>query len=540
MERLRFAPVIRVSSDKQKKKGESLKTQEAQIRSYVDILKGEIPDYCWGYMGQEHATPNQERALLDQLLADATKDLYDAVIVVDASRWSRDNLKNKQGLRILLENNKRFFVGTMEFDLRNPEHQFYLGVAAEIGELQARQQAQKSIINKANRAKAGRPASGRLPYGRTWSVAEGWGVDFVKKEGIEQAARRYLAGEGIPQIAASMGMNASVLHKIITKRAGTDWPCKFLNPQTRQHEAVIMQVPPLLDDDTIAKIHERVRTNKTYTRGNTKYLHLLRGHVYCRKCGYAMASFRNYRNQDYYRHSKYGQCAGLHKFIPAPLLENTVLVRLVETFGDSELIAAAVARAIPDMEQRAQLQAEHDKLTNEKRKKERALDRLVTAVANGELKSDDIIKQRASIDSTMQAIQFRLSAIENALAHIPDPKKIRGSAKWAAGVVGNLTRDPKIIFKRDYKWKRNLIEKAFSGVDRQGNRLGVYVDYVNGHWEFELRGEFFTTVSGLPLNDDELVQAFHIDPDTYDEDLAYVKSNMLKKLNAYHQFRLHQ
>lgn len=83
---LRFAPIIRVSTEGQEKKGESLRTQTKQIQQYVQSLGGHIPENCWDYLGQEHATPNQERDKLDKLLEDSQHDLFDAVIVCDASR----------------------------------------------------------------------------------------------------------------------------------------------------------------------------------------------------------------------------------------------------------------------------------------------------------------------------------------------------------------------------------------------------------------------------------------------------------------------
>lgn len=43
-------------------------------------------------------------------MADASKDLFDAVIVFDPSRWSRDNKLNKEGLNILRKNSIRFFL----------------------------------------------------------------------------------------------------------------------------------------------------------------------------------------------------------------------------------------------------------------------------------------------------------------------------------------------------------------------------------------------------------------------------------------------
>src|SRR5210317_1790193 len=120
--RLRFAPLIRVSTEKQAEKGESLKTQRQQIIAAVESLGGTIPDYCWDYSGQEHATPAQERKKLNKLLADSSKKLFDAIIVSDPSRWSRDNLNSEQGLLTLQQNEIKFFVLRSEYNLYEPQH----------------------------------------------------------------------------------------------------------------------------------------------------------------------------------------------------------------------------------------------------------------------------------------------------------------------------------------------------------------------------------------------------------------------------------
>ena len=130
--KLRFAPLVRVSTEKQEKQGESLNTQKKQIQEYVKTLTGVIPKVCWKYSGQEHATPDQERQNLDRLLEDSGKGLFDAVMVCDASRWSRDNAKSKAGLEILKRNGIKFYVGTTEFDLFLPQATLFLGMATEM------------------------------------------------------------------------------------------------------------------------------------------------------------------------------------------------------------------------------------------------------------------------------------------------------------------------------------------------------------------------------------------------------------------------
>ena len=46
---LRFAPIIRVSTEKAEKRGESLQVQKDTIIHIIETLEGTIPDYCWKY-----------------------------------------------------------------------------------------------------------------------------------------------------------------------------------------------------------------------------------------------------------------------------------------------------------------------------------------------------------------------------------------------------------------------------------------------------------------------------------------------------------
>ncbi len=92
---IRFAALVRVSTEKQEKHGESLRTQRSDIQRAIGQLEGTIAQW---YGGREHATPGWEREQLDRLLADARTGKFDAVIVTHPDRWSRDNAKSEQGL----------------------------------------------------------------------------------------------------------------------------------------------------------------------------------------------------------------------------------------------------------------------------------------------------------------------------------------------------------------------------------------------------------------------------------------------------------
>ena len=120
-------------------------------------------------------------------------------------------------------------------------------------------------------------------------------------------------------------------------------------------------------------------------------------------------------------------------------------------------------------------------------------------------------------DTSLSTSSDRITAIETELSSIPDLDRVKKSSYWAGKVIRNATKNNlKIIFKRDFQWKRKLVEHAFNGMDSEGKRLGVYLDYVDvdvdvdvdGQWLFEVRGLVETTVKVLPLSDDELIESF--------------------------------
>jgi DNA invertase Pin-like site-specific DNA recombinase len=287
--KLRFAPLIRVSTEKQEQQGESLNSQKKQILQSIEYLNGTIPKRCWKYSGQEHATPDQEREKLSKLLDDSGKGIFDAVIVCDASRWSRDNKKSKDGLEILRKNGIRFFIGNTEYDLYNPEQSFFLGMSAEIGEFQANQQTFKSLINRIERAKRNIPAAGKLPFGRTYDrKTHIWGIDPEKKRQIEYAANQYLNGESLAAVAKKLNMNHPNLAKLLRERSGDKWSIEFKNDKFNVHETVTLTIPPLLPQDTIDAIHAKARANQTFTHGQRIHKYLLGRMIFCGHCGFAL------------------------------------------------------------------------------------------------------------------------------------------------------------------------------------------------------------------------------------------------------------
>src|SRR5262245_49695272 len=142
---LRFASLIRVSSEAQERQGESLLVQRKANEHSVARLGATIVET---YGGQEHATPGWEKVEVNRLITDAGRGKFDPMIVAYDNRWSRDNAKSKEGLEAFRKAGIRFFVGTQERNLYSPTDCLFLGMSAEIGEFLASQQSMLSVLSR--------------------------------------------------------------------------------------------------------------------------------------------------------------------------------------------------------------------------------------------------------------------------------------------------------------------------------------------------------------------------------------------------------
>ena len=313
---------------------ECIAAEGGDIERSAEALNGKV--VAW-YGGQEHATPGYEKKELDRLLHDTPRDKFDGVIVAYADRWSRDNSKSREGLKVFKDHGIRFFVGTSEYDLFNPEHRLMLGMSAEFGEFQASQQKKKSLLSRIERAEKGWPACGKLPFGRTFDdQTKKWGIIKAKQKMMRDVAKRYLAGESLGNLAKEYGVNHTSLHKTLMHRCGTEWIQGFHSNELNIHKEVPTTIPALLPPATIRACLQRAERNKTFERGKDKHKYLLGRVVYCDHCGYSMSSQTNHNGSRYYRHRSGIECAkqGNKAWVNADDLEAVVFRHLFDCFGN--------------------------------------------------------------------------------------------------------------------------------------------------------------------------------------------------------------
>lgn len=488
---LRFAALIRVSTEKQERKGESLRTQTGQVEVAVESLSGKI---VTRYAGQEHATAGWERQQLDKLLADAAKSRrpFDAVIVADPSRWSRDNVASETGLTTLRDAGIRFYVLTTEYDLFDPQARLFLALSSSIGAYHASTQKQKSLLNRIARAKRGIPTGGKIPFGRAFNKETGnWSVDDAKAAMIRDVAERYLAGDPLPKLAKKHGVNHSNLCKLLRERCGEEWSIDFRADDLNIRETVAIRIPRLLPEATIRAVRARLEANRTYLHGAPKHHYLLAGRVFCAECGYALFGQVNPNGRRYYRHARrqdrVRDCSIRPRpWVRADLIEGVVVRDLFQTFANPAALERAMKSAVPDsdklLKQRERIEGELSKLDRARGRVLNLIEKDAITDAQAEAKLNDIKGREAELRSELDRLAV-------ALADVPDAESVRyfieriGQDIVLLDEAGNPCaggNDLGSYLAMDAADRRELVRVAFDGVLADGRPAGVYLTPAGG------------------------------------------------------------
>lgn len=512
--KLRFGILIRVSTEKQAARGESLKTQQRQIESAVEGHDGQITKR---YVGQEHATAGYERRLLDQLLGEAQKERkpFDAVMVADASRWSRDNVANETGLDILRDNGVRFFVLGMEFDLFDPMHRYMLSSQATLNQMVAKLRKQKSILSCIHRAKrTGAPTGGKVPYGRIWNKEkERWEIDKEKQAILVDVAKRYLAGESMPKLAEEYGINHAFLHKTITKRSGDTHVITWDIPDLNIKEEVVIKVPPLLPASTIKRILKKAEANRTYQHGQAKYPYLLAGYVFCSGCEYSLHSQTNHQQTQYYRHSRLPRARDCdldpRPWVRADELEDAVIRLLFDTFGNPAAVERAMEEAVPNLEKIKEFRERHDRLNDELAKVERSRNTILKLITREKLSEQQAEEQLDELNQRESNLSEQMHALADSLDNSPSPEQIKATADEVVRRFTKVSTARRRAVARaaqtDFDamtWddKRALVEMVFNGRTPEGRPFGIYVESIEGQKKRRRKQWAFQLIGIAPLN----------------------------------------
>lgn len=497
-QKLIFAPLIRVSTERQKKRGESLLTQRAQLELAIEKLGGKI--FKW-YSGQEHATPEQERKILGDLISDAKEKKFNAVIICDLSRWSRDNKRSKEDLETLKKNRIKFYVGSKEIDLYNPEQSFMIGIGVEVNEYFAREQAYKSIINRIERAKKGFPACGKRPYGRIFDKEKmTWDVDQLKKRKLEEIVKVYLEENiNFLELGRRFGMNGSNLDKLLTKRSGDTWEQRFRSKAHNIDETVSTKVPRLLEEEVIQKFKNKAHSRKSHNHGMYKYEYLFNRIIFDAETGLSLTGTPNAKGQRYY---KPYQGSNAHRYmINADILEKAVTNEFFEVLGTTQSLQEAVFDGNPVGKIAEELKEKEIKIQNELRSIDKKIENATKAIIDFVGEEFEVFSQKMKpeiklLEQKKKDFEFQRQVIHNQISTLPTDSEIKMIKKWS----GLLARQKESYFSSGLAFenlsfleKKKVILHFFGGKDETRKKFGIYVKFLGGNprkYSFKAYGRF--------------------------------------------------
>lgn len=515
---LRFAAIIRVSTERQAEEGESLRTQLAQLERDVVHLGGTIAGW---YGGQEHATPGHEKAEIDRLLTDAMAGKFDAVIVAHADRWSRDNTKSREGLEVFKDHSIRFFIGTTESDLFNPDHAMFLGLSAVIGQYLAHNQTKKSILNRIERAKRNIPSGGQLPYGRTFDKdLKTWSIIPEKQQVFEEMARRYLAGESLEALDKLLDFEHGNFYTILRKSAGSKYSIRFRSKEFKIDETVELAIPPLLSDDLIQAVIRKIEDQKPITRrrGQAKHQAVFGGLVFCQHCGTTMTPHENVKGLRYYHHRVEVTCThpGPKATVRADNLEDAVLRELFDCFGNPVAVQRAVQAAMPNLDKINQDRERLKRLAGELAKVEASRNRVVDAIADGLLTRDQAKVKLTKLSDQETALREELDKVESTLANVPTVEDIKSDAKKVSAKWRLFLKTTCINNRFDemtWEERRKLALMVFSGRSPEGKRHGIYIEWIPGQEKRKQKRFRYWLIGRLIHQTGTIPSMWYIDPE---------------------------
>ena len=364
-EKMRFAPLIRVSGDEQEKTGKGLEGQKEDIINSVEMLNGVIPkNIGFKYCGQEHATVEYERKKFDELLKDCEKDLFDAVMVNDPSRWSRAVGKSEHGIEVFKKNKIRLFINTMEYNLYDPNAANYFESQVLAAKHQASLMAYKILKSKIKRAEDGIcvvtwPPGREKERDQKGNVVKN-GDLIIKKEyqkrlqrAVDLMRERKYAFRDICRI---VNFEESWLRRILPKpdKMGDHFYQESNSKKFNIFKKIKTPCPRLLSDDDIEFAKDYFKSNKTAVfRRKKGRKYLLSGMVLCGECKRALIGGDSHRVKQRYYHIKKmlkekKSCSKHGYSILAEQLEDIILASIYRRIGDKTGFEQAVENAFPN------------------------------------------------------------------------------------------------------------------------------------------------------------------------------------------------
>ncbi len=492
----RVAVYGRVSTARQEEE-ETIKTQLVATREFAaekayTIIQEYIDE---GWSGTILARPQ-----LDQLRADASKGLWDAVLIYDPDRLARRYFFQELVMDELREQGIETLFVTVA-PSKNHEDQLMYGVRGVFAEYERMKITERFRLGRVRKAKEGHIVTSRSAYGYKLITRKGklGDPDFVQThyEIDETEARvvsmifswiaddrlttrqvvKRLQKEGILPRRSKRGVwSTSTLNTLLRNKTyigeahyASSYAVVPLRPRVKEgykkvkktsrkmrpeEEWIKIPTPPLLSEDLFERTQKQLKINYELAQRNRKNEYLLSGKIKC-VCGNSRAG----EGPQHGKHLYYRCTARVHAYplppecqergINARIADGLVWSKVAEFMSSPELITKQAERWMDSRTTKATNTAiDIEPLQKEVAKLEKQEARYVNAYGEGVLSLEKLRELTQPIKEQIASLKGQIAKAEIASAEqIPSQvltkKEVKEFAERAATKLSNLSFESK-------------------------------------------------------------------------------------------------
>lgn len=293
---MKAAIYARVSTDEQAKKY-SIPAQLELLRSFAQANNYEI---FKEYIDKGESGTLSERPELQELLNDATRGMFKAVLVYRIDRFFRDTRKLLNTVDELTKVGVSFKSITEPFDTSNPVGNFMVSLLGSVAQLERDTFIERSRMGMVKSARSGHILTGNCRYGYTYNREKlCYEVNEEEAEVVREIFRLYTEeGSSVAKVARRLndfGYRTRTGLRWTNDRVHNALVCPVYygkwHYQTKYHpEPIEVNVPPLIDRALFDRAQRLLKERRIYSERNTKNQYLLSHLIHCGICGRSMTA----------------------------------------------------------------------------------------------------------------------------------------------------------------------------------------------------------------------------------------------------------
>ena len=297
---MKAAEYARYSTDRQQRN--SIEYQLTAIREYC---RKEGITICATYTDEAETATNMDRPGFQALLAAARRGEFDAVVIYDISRGSRDVGDWFTFRKQMMLLGIRVISATQALgDLTNSNDFLLELLSVGLGQREVLETRQKSIDGVAVKAKQGLFLGGSPPLGYRIEAGR-YVIEPAEAKTVRKIFAYYAAGKSydyiLKELNGALGkygrpLGKNSFYSILSNeryigvyswnkrkvKLFRRWAGGAPNPDAVRIEGAI---PPIIDTDTWERVQQRMKDNKHNARNKANRTYLLSGLIECEECG---------------------------------------------------------------------------------------------------------------------------------------------------------------------------------------------------------------------------------------------------------------